>query len=465
MALIKSISGIRGTIGGMAGKNLTPVDIIACCAAFGTWLKDSGRGDKVVIGRDARISGSSVAELAKQTMVSLGLDVVDLGLSTTPTVEMMVMHDHRALGGVIITASHNPEEWNALKFLNQNGEFISAEAGQAILDIIAEESYIFAGVHELGKVIKKSDSIEIHIQKIFELDLVKLDYVRERKFKVAVDCVNSTGSISIVPMLEQMGCEVYAIHDDLSGRFAHNPEPLPAHLQDLSALVVQQGCDLGIAVDPDVDRIAFVNNDGSMFGEEYTIVALADYILSRTGGDTVSNLSSTRALQDITEDHGYRYYASAVGEVNVVKKMKEVSAVFGGEGNGGVIYPALHYGRDALVGAALLLSYLCEREISMVELRQELPQYIIDKSKVSLTEGIEPDRVIEEMKLKYKDERMDLTDGLKLLLDKEWVHMRKSNTEPIIRIYAESLSAAKARQLGDRFSKEIQNICQRIDKN
>ncbi len=458
MTLIKSISGIRGTIGGIAGENLTPVDIVSCCAGFGTWLKGNLEKTLVVVGRDARVSGPMVHELAIQTLLALGIDVLDLGLSTTPTVEMAVIME-KAQGGIVITASHNPMEWNALKFLNQRGEFISAQDGTDILGIIDEEKYLFAPVYKIGHRTSGGDYISRHIDAIMQLTLVDPAMVKNRKFSIAVDCVNSTGSISIAPLLEVLGCQYTLLNDDLSGVFSHNPEPLPENLTDLSLLVREGNYDLGIAVDPDVDRLVFVCEDGSMFGEEYTIVALADYILQYEGGPTVSNLSSTQALKDITEKHGFKYHAAAVGEVNVVTKMKEVQAAFGGEGNGGVIYPKLHYGRDALVGVALMLTYLAKSGLQMTTLRSQLPKYVISKNKVVLPEGINPDEVIARLKENHMNAQQNTEDGLKLIFNGEWVHMRKSNTEPIIRIYAESKDEEKATELALRFVDEIKRLC------
>lgn len=458
MTLIKSISGIRGTIGGIAGENLTPLDIVLCCAGFGTWLKGNLEKTLVVVGRDARVSGPMVHELAIQTLLGLGIDVLDLGLSTTPTVEMAVIME-KAQGGIVITASHNPMEWNALKFLNQRGEFISAQDGTDILSIIDEEKYFFATVDKIGYRSFGRDYISRHIDAITQLTLVDPVMVKNRKFSIAVDCVNSTGSISIAPLLEVLGCRYTLLNDDLSGVFSHNPEPVPENLTDLSILVRDEDYDLGIAVDPDVDRLVFVCEDGSMFGEEYTIVALADYILPYEGGPTVSNLSSTQALKDITEKHGFKHHSAAVGEVNVVAKMKEVQASFGGEGNGGVIYPKLHYGRDALVGVALMLTYLAKSGLQMTTLRSQLPRYVISKNKVLLPEGINPDEVIARLKENHMTAQQNTEDGLKLIFKGEWVHMRKSNTEPIIRIYAESKNEEKATELAMRFVDEIKRLC------
>lgn len=457
MTLIKSISGIRGTIGGQSGNNLTPLDIIQCCAAYGTWLLEKGNTPRVVIGRDARISGPMVYELAVNALLGLGIDVVDLHLSTTPTVEMAVTYEN-AGGGIIITASHNPKQWNALKFLNEKGEFISAQDGARILSIIEESEYNFAEVDMLGSRSSGAGHLQRHIDDILALDLVDADIVKAKNLKVVVDCINSTGALAFPPLLDALGVEYELLYDDLSGKFAHNPEPLPDHLSALMKHVQDNHYDLGISVDPDVDRLVFICEDGSMFGEEYTIVALADYILASTPGNTVSNLSSTQALKDVTLKHGGAYNAAAVGEVNVVTKMKETDAVFGGEGNGGVIYPALHYGRDAMVGTALFLSYMGTENKKASELRAALPDYHISKNKVQLGDDGNPDAVIQQMKDRYADlEKTDI-DGLKLLFPGEWVHMRKSNTEPIIRIYAESSTADKADELAKRFVSEIESL-------
>lgn len=440
---------------------MTPVDIVECCSGYGTWIKGQGKGSTIVIGRDARISGSIVNDLASATLQALGLDIIDLGLSTTPTVEMAVILE-KAAGGIILTASHNPKEWNALKFLNHQGEFISAAQGSAILDIIAGQAYHFNSVEELGTKTERDDYIEKHIDTIFELPLVKTELIKKRKFRVVVDCINSTGSLSVKPLLERLGCDVTLLHDDLSGDFAHNPEPLPQHLTDLVNTLEGGNFDLGIAVDPDVDRLVFVCEDGSTFGEEYTIVTLADYILAYVPGNTVSNLSSTKALKDITERHGGQYAAAAVGEVNVVRKMKEVNAVFGGEGNGGVIYPPLHYGRDAMVGIVLFLSYLAESNMTVSALRSTYPNYVISKQKVSLAEDMDPDLVLAKMRETYQELPHNTEDGLKLLMDSEWVHMRRSNTEPIIRIYAESSDKNAANALAARFASEISSLCEEL---
>lgn len=464
MAFIKSISGFRGTIGGERGSNLTPQDIVECAAAYGTWLKNrkitEGRA-KVIIGRDARISGAMVSGLVANTLLGLGIDVVDLGLSTTPTVEVAVPMEG-ADGGIILTASHNPKEWNALKLLNEKGEFISGDEGKAVLALADAGNLTYVSVDDLGKYTTDDSYIQKHIDTIFALDLVDVELVRSKGFKVAVDPVNSTGTISIVPLLEQLGCEVFLINGDVTGNFAHNPEPLPEHLNDLSRAVTFNRANLGISVDPDVDRLAFVCEDGEMFGEEYTLVAIADYILQNTPGSTVSNLSSTRALRTITEGYGQQYASAAVGEVNVVTKMKEIGAVIGGEGNGGIIYPELHYGRDALVGVALMLTYLAKFGKSIGVLRQKYPDLTISKKKLDLPEGAEVDVLLEGLAVKYKQVKnieINQEDGLKIMFEEgNWIHMRKSNTEPIIRVYAESSSPVIADNLIQKMNQDIYEI-------
>ena len=463
MALIKSISGIRGTIGGQYRSNLTPQDIVECTAAFGSWVlsKKNSRKAKIVIGRDARISGAMVSGFVVNTLISLGIDVVDLGLSTTPTVEIAVT-DENADAGIILTASHNPREWNALKLLNNKGEFISAEEGADVLAMIDSEFLVYADVENLGSYRQDNSYIQKHINKILALPVVDKDLVKAKNFKVVVDAINSTGAISIVPLLEQMGCKVIVINGEMTGHFAHNPEPLPEHLNQLAREVLNQNAHLGISVDPDVDRLAFVRDDGEMFGEEYTLVAIADYILKKTPGNTVSNLSSTKALKDVTEKYGGQYEAAAVGEVNVVTKMKEINAVIGGEGNGGVIYPALHYGRDALVGVAIMLTALAEFGKPLSFLRKKYPEYIIAKKKLDLPKGINVDDLLNSLDDKYKPIR-DCTrnriDGLKIeFKDGNWIHMRKSNTEPIIRVYAESTSSVIADNLIQKINRDIYEI-------
>ncbi len=457
MTLIKSISGIRGTIGGGPGDNLTPIDTVKFAAAYGTWLlKSLGNpgNAKVVLGRDARISGPMVQNLVQATLTGLGIDVIDLGLSTTPTVELTVPRE-KAHGGIILTASHNPKQWNALKLLNEKGEFLDAAEGKRILELAENEDFNFAEVDDLGRIIPKSDAIDQHINDVLELDLVDAEKIRKVGFKVVFDGVNSTGGIAIPALLKALGVEVYELYCDPTGHFPHNPEPLKEHLGDLCQKVVAENADFGIVVDPDVDRLAFVDEKGEMFGEEYTLVACADYVLGKTPGDTVSNLSSTRALADVTEQHGGKYYAAAVGEVNVVEKMKAVNAVIGGEGNGGIIYPASHYGRDALVGIALFLMLLSEKKVSVSELRASYPQYYMSKKKIQLQPDMDVDLILDKMKLRYKEEKVNDIDGVKVDFPDSWVHLRKSNTEPIIRIYTEAGSQVAADRLADRLIGEI----------
>jgi phosphomannomutase len=461
LALIKSISGIRGTIGGKAGDNLTPQDIVECTAAFGQWVIEKTNNRKVVIGRDARISGEVVSSLVVSTLRCLGIDVVDLGLSTTPTVEVAVPLEN-AGAGIILTASHNPKQWNALKLLNDKGEFISAADGLEVLTKIAEGSIVYADIDKLGTYTQDDGYIQKHINQIFALDLVNVEDVKSWAPKVVVDCINSTGAISVIPLLEQLGCEVIAINTEMTGRFAHNPEPLPGNLSGLAEAVRSSNAKLGIAVDPDVDRLALVSEDGEMFGEEYTLVAVADYILQHTPGSTVSNLSSTRALRDVSEKRGVSYQAAAVGEVNVVNKMKETNAVIGGEGNGGIIYPALHYGRDAMVGIALMLSYLAKFGKPLSFLRQSYPSYTISKNKIQLTPEIDMDVVFRELQKKYSKHPINTIDGLKIEFDNDWVHLRRSNTEPIIRIYAESTSEVTANNLADKIKSDIKEILNNV---
>ncbi len=457
MALIKSISGIRGTIGGFAGDNLTPIDIVECSAAFGFLILKNTKNPKIVIGRDARISGEMVSQLVAQTLRAVGCNVVDLGLSTTPTVEIAVPEE-KAGGGIIITASHNGRQWNALKFLNEKGEFISAEDGQTILDLIASRKIEFASVEKLGSYSKNDAYIQKHIDKILNLPYVCADEVRAKNYKIVVDCINSTGAISVTPLLEQLGCQVILLNEVMNGDFAHNPEPLPEHLEKLSAKVLDTNAHLGISVDPDVDRLAFVCEDGEMFGEEYTLVAVADYILRHKHGNTVSNLSSTRALKDVTQKLDGAYYASAVGEVNVVKKMKEVSAIIGGEGNGGIILPDLHYGRDALVGIALFLSYLAKFDKPVSFLRRTYPQYFMSKNKIELNSGINLDLLFEKLQERYNKHNLNLEDGLKIDLEDGWIHLRKSNTEPIVRIYTEGTSKVASENLALKIKSDIGEI-------
>ncbi len=457
MTLIKSISGIRGTIGGKPGTNLTPVDIVECTAGFGTWIKKRHSNPKVVVGRDGRITGQLVSDLAVNTLISMGINVVDLGLSTTPTVEIAVTEEG-ASAGIIFTASHNPKQWNALKFLNSKGEFISAADGQEIIDYISSGNLDFVEVDDIGNVSKDDSYIDKHIDMILDLDYVDQDMIKSKNFTVVVDCINSTGAISVPPLLEKLGCNVHLINEEITGDFAHNPEPRPEHLIDLSNKVKELNADLGISVDPDVDRLAFVCDDGSMFGEEYTLVAVADSILTKKPGNTVSNLSSTRALADVTNKHGMKYTASAVGEVNVVNAMKETNAVIGGEGNGGVILPDLHYGRDALAGIALMLDLLAGKDVSISELKKTYPDYTIVKDKIQLTPEIDVDHLLAETAKVYASEKLNTVDGLKIDFDNGWIHMRKSNTEPIIRVYSEAASADDAKELAQGIKKEIDRI-------
>jgi len=457
MALIKSISGTRGTIGGKVGDNLTPIDVVNHTAAYGHRLLQSGAKPKVVIGRDARMSGDMVRNLVASTLQGLGISVVDLDLSTTPTVAMAVPNEE-AGGGIIITASHNPKQWNALKFLNEKGEFLSGAAGQEILDIAESGDIKFADIESLGKYERKDDYIAWHIEQILALPLVDVEAVKAKGFKIVVDAVNSTGAISLPPLLEALGCSVVVINEKVNGRFAHNPEPKAEHLVGLAQKVASEGADLGMAVDPDVDRLAFMSEDGEMFGEEYTLVAVADYVLKHTPGDTVSNLSSTRALRDVTEKAGQQYHASAVGEVNVVAMMKEVNAPIGGEGNGGIIYPELHYGRDALVGAALFLSHLAHFDKPVSFMRNSYPNYVMSKNKIELTKDLDLDRIFEKLQDKYSKQPQNTVDGLKIEFDKDWIHLRRSNTEPIIRIYTESTSEGMANNLATKIKSDISEL-------
>lgn len=460
MTLIKSISGIRGTIGGAVNNGLTPIDAVKFAAAYGTWLQENNPNQQltVVIGRDARISGQMISDLVISTLSGLGINVVNLGLSTTPTVEVAVPMEN-AHGGIILTASHNPKQWNALKLLNEKGEFISGEDGQRVLEIAEQEAFDFAEVDDLGTITHNDTYLEKHIQAILDLPIVDKAAIEAANFSVVVDAVNSTGGIFVPAMLEALGVKnITKLYCDPTGHFPHNPEPLPEHLTDLSDKIKETGADLGITVDPDVDRLALVCEDGSMFGEEYTLVAVADYVLSKTPGSTVSNLSSTRALRDVTEASGNAYFASAVGEVNVVAKMKAENAVIGGEGNGGVIYPELHYGRDSLVGIALFLSLLAHKKMSVSALRDSYPKYIISKNKIELTPEIDVDNILAQMASNYAHEEVDTTDGVKIYIGKEWVHLRKSNTEPIIRIYSESKDMDAANALAERIIGEIREL-------
>lgn len=455
MALIKSISGIRGTIGGKPGEGLSPVDIVKFTAAYGTWLLQQGKGNKVVIGRDGRISGPLVRNLVVSTLNGLGIDVIDLGLSTTPTVEIAVPMENAA-GGIILTASHNPKEWNALKLLNEKGEFISGDDGTVVLDIAAREAFQFVPVTKLGTLKEDSSYMQKHIAAILNYDLVDVPAIASRKFKVVVDGINSSGAIFVPALLAALGVEdVTILNAEVNGHFAHNPEPLPEHLTEMSATMKKLNADLGIVVDPDVDRLAFVNEDGSMFGEEYTLVAVADYILQTRKGNTVSNMSSTKALKEITIKHGGEYFPSAVGEVNVVNKMKGVNAVIGGEGNGGIIVPDFHYGRDALIGIALFLSHLAKTKKTISGLRKTYPDYFISKNKIELDNGIDVKKIFEKIQSKYKKQPINTEDGLKIEFDNDWVHLRTSNTEPIIRIYSESDFESKANNIASKLISDI----------
>jgi len=459
MALIKSISGIRGTIGGVPDENLTPIDAVTFAAAYGTWLKQHQNKEKikVVIGRDARISGEMIQNLVQYTLIGLGIDVVNIGLSTTPTVEIAVPME-QADGGIILTASHNPKEWNALKLLNNKGEFIDAEDGASVLKIAQENDFNFASVDNLGEIFINDAYMDIHIDEVTQLPLVNTEAIKNRKFRVVVDGVNSTGGIIIPNLLKELGVEVIKLYCEPNGNFPHNPEPLKEHLSDICKKVVEEKADFGIVIDPDVDRLAFICENGEMFGEEYTLVACADYILQKNKGNVVSNLSSSRALRDIAEKHNVGYYAAAVGEVNVVTEMKRTNAVIGGEGNGGIIYPEFHYGRDALVGIVLFLSLLAEKNCTVKQLRDSYPTYFMSKNKIQLTEAINPEEILKKMEKKYTNEQISTIDGLKIDFADCWVHLRKSNTEPIIRIYTEAKSQNEADNLALRFINEIKEL-------
>lgn len=459
MALIKSISGIRGTIGGKVDDNLTPLDVVKFTSAFGTWLQNNKNKKDLtlVIGRDARISGQMVSSLVTATLQGLGINVIDLGLSTTPTVEVMVP-ELNADGGIILTASHNPKQWNALKLLNDKGEFINGQDGAEVLAIAESEDFNYAEVDNLGKYETRNDGFDIHIQKILDLPMVDADAIKAKKFKVVLDAVNSTGGISLPPLLEQLGCEVAKLYCEPNGHFPHNPEPLKEHLTDICELVKQENADLGIVVDPDVDRLALIDETGEMFGEEYTLVAVADYLLKHKKGAAISNLSSSRALRDVAQSHNSEYFASAVGEVNVVTLMKEKNAVIGGEGNGGIIYPDLHYGRDSLVGVALFLTHLAKENKTVSELRATYPAYFMGKKKIELTPEIDVDHLLTLMKKEYQNEEISTVDGVKIDFPENWVHLRKSNTEPIIRIYTEAQSQQEADELADRMIEKIKSL-------
>ncbi|HFK5511938.1 phosphoglucosamine mutase [Elizabethkingia anophelis] len=459
MSLIKSISGIRGTIGGKTGDNLTPLDIVKFASAFGAWLqnKNNKKDITLVVGRDARISGKIVSNLASSTLQSLGINVIDLGLSTTPTVEVMVP-ELKADGGIIFTASHNPKEWNALKLLNEKGEFINAQDGADVLDIAEKEAFEYIDVDHLGNYSENNEGIQIHIDKVLELPDVIPGIVKEKRYKIVVDAVNSTGGIAIPKLLERMGCDVVKLYCEPNGQFPHNPEPLKEHLSEICELVVKEKADLGIVVDPDVDRLALVDENGELFGEEYTLVAVADYILRNKKGVAISNLSSSRALRDVAKSLDSEYFASAVGEVNVVNLMKEKDAVIGGEGNGGIIFPELHYGRDSLVGVALFLTHLAQQDKSVAELRATYPDYYMGKKKIELTPEIDVDKLLEKVKKEFKKEDISTVDGVKIDFPTNWVHLRKSNTEPIIRIYTEASSQEEADKLADDMIAKIKSL-------
>lgn len=459
MALMKSISGIRGTIGGAPGNNLTPLDIVRFSSAYGTWLlKKHPSNKKVVVGRDGRISGPMVQALVINTLTALGIDVLDAGLSTTPTIEMAVVWE-KAAGGIILTASHNPKEWNALKLLNEKGEFISGEDGAEVLQLAEAENFQYASVDQLGKTFEATHFIEKHIEAILAHPWVNRATIEAADFSIVVDAINSSGAIAVPALLEALGVKKYKVlNNEITGKFAHNPEPLPEHLTELSNTVVKENAHLGIAVDPDVDRLCFVNEDGTLFGEEYTLVAVADFVLSREKGSTVSNLSSTRALRDVTESHGCTYYASAVGEVNVVQQMKKTNAVIGGEGNGGIIVPNFHYGRDALIGIGIFLTALAEKGGSSKKLRSSYPDYFMSKNKIELTKGTNMSAIFAAIQKKYAKNPQNTIDGLKIEFDKDWVHLRPSNTEPIIRIYAESQFETTAHNIAKKIMEDIREI-------
>ena len=456
MTLIKSISGIRGTIGGVVGDNLTPLDVVKFASAYGIWIKRHSDNNKIVIGRDARISGSMVQNLVMNTLVGLGFDVIDIGLSTTPTVEIAVPLE-KASGGIIITASHNPKQWNALKLLNSKGEFLNSNDGIEILKLAESYNLKYNDVDSLGKIIEVENYIDIHIDQVLSLNIIDVNKIKSSNFKIVVDAVNSTGGIAVPKLLNKLGVEVIELYCEPNGHFPHNPEPLKENLTDLSSLVIEHKAHLGIVVDPDVDRLAFVCEDGSIFGEEYTLVACADFVLSKTPGPTVSNLSSTRALKDVTESHGCSHQSSAVGEVNVVEMMKKNNAIIGGEGNGGVIYPESHYGRDSIVGIAIFLNLLAERNVTALELKNEYPSYFMSKQKLQLNDDLNFDAIQEFLMHNYSSEKVDTVDGLKIDFEDSWVQLRKSNTEPIIRIYSEAKSQESADALANSVIKDITN--------
>jgi phosphomannomutase len=460
MTLIKSISGIRGTIGGKPGEGLSPLDVVKFTAAYATWAKEKTRKNKItiVVGRDARISGPMVDKIVVGTLMGCGVNVINLGLSTTPTTELAVTME-KADGGIILTASHNPKQWNALKLLNNLGEFLSAADGEKILSIADNESFLFTEVDDLGSITENNTYIHKHVDHVCSLDLVDTSAIKAANFTVAIDCVNSVGGIYLPPLLKALGVKnIIELYCEPNGQFPHNPEPLPENLTEISALIKEQKADIGFVVDPDVDRLAIVNEDGTMFGEEYTLVAVSDYILSQQKGNTVSNLSSTRALRDVTEKHGGSYTAAAVGEVNVVSKMKDTQAIIGGEGNGGIIYPTSHYGRDALVGIGLFLTHLAKSKKKCSDLRASYPEYYISKNKIELTPDLNVDQILEEMKVKYSNEQVNDIDGVKIDFPDRWVHLRKSNTEPIIRIYSEAANKDEANSLANKIIDDIKTI-------
>ena len=459
MTLIKSISGIRGTIGGVHGDNLTPIDAVNFGCAYGQWLinKNPNSKHKVIIGRDARISGEMIQNLVQFSLISMGIDIVDLGLSTTPTVELMVKK-HNADGGIIITASHNPTQWNALKLLNENGEFLNSHEGKLIVDFSENKNFTFSQVEDLGTLTKENQSMNQHIDSVLNLNLVNAEKIKAKKLKIVVDAVNSTGGIIVPDFLNKLDIEVIKLYCEPNGNFSHNPEPLKNNLKDLSNKVIETGADMGIAVDPDVDRLVFMCENGELFGEENTLVACSDYVLSKTPGNTVSNLSSSRALNDITLEYNQTHYYSAVGEVNVIEKMKEVNAIIGGEGNGGVIYPESHYGRDAIVGIGLFLSLYCERDLSASNLLNTYPKYYMVKEKINLSSSINLDKILNQIAEKYKNEKIDLVDGVRIDFIDSWVQLRKSNTEPIIRIYSEAKSEEKSNNLISEIKTLIKEI-------
>ena len=459
MTLIKSISGIRGTIGGVHGDNLTPIDAVNFGCAYGQWLinKNPNSKHKVIIGRDARISGEMIQNLVQFSLISMGIDIVDLGLSTTPTVELMVKK-HNADGGIIITASHNPTQWNALKLLNENGEFLNSHEGKLIVDFSENKNFTFSQVEDLGTLTKENQSMNQHIDSVLNLNLVNAEKIKAKKLKIVVDAVNSTGGIIVPEFLNKLDIEVIKLYCEPNGNFPHNPEPLKNNLKDLSDKVIETGADMGIAVDPDVDRLVFMCENGELFGEENTLVACSDYVLSKTPGNTVSNLSSSRALNDITLKYNQTHYYSAVGEVNVIEKMKEVNAIIGGEGNGGVIYPESHYGRDAIVGIGLFLSLYCERDLTASNLLNTYPKYYMVKEKINLSSSINVDKILNQIAEKYKNEKIDLVDGVRIDFIDSWVQLRKSNTEPIIRIYSEAKSEEKSNNLISEIKTLIKEI-------